>query len=198
MTSSQNPSASVRAAAEQILKAGGEVSSYNELMRHLEELRGAASAIEHGLRNAAWRGLLAPGAPLDERPAISEIDQKLERLVGTDDGRTPGELAFGKAVRNMITLAQALGDLATTAWTAGLAENTRVRVEEARARYDSDEAEIHKELMECITKVVREAVPADVLPEVAGALSEELKIISQRRRDAATQRLADAGLSDQG
>ncbi|WP_331739763.1 hypothetical protein OG590_38995 (plasmid) [Streptomyces goshikiensis] len=197
MTNSQNP-ASARAAAEQILKAGGEVSSYTELMHHLEELRGAASAIEHGLRNAAWRGLLTPGAPLEERPAISEIDQKLERLVGTDDGRTPGELAFSKAVRNTITLAHALGGAATAAWTAGLAEETRVRVEEARARYDSDEAEIHKELMERITKVVREVVPADSLPEVAGALQEELKIISQRRRDAASKRLADVGLRDQG
>ncbi|AYV32870.1 hypothetical protein EES41_39550 (plasmid) [Streptomyces sp. ADI95-16] len=74
----------------------------------------------------------------------------------------------------------------------GAVGNTHAGVEEARAAYDADQAEIHKELMHGIGRAIGDTVPKEALGEVETALKAELKIIEQRRNDARDARLARA------
>lgn len=177
--------ASVRAAGKQILNAGGEVASRAELLAYLQELGTVASAIQHGLIHAAWRGQLTEGAALDELPLSKDVERKLSlRDIGTD-GRTPGDGVFSLAILNAIHLARQLGELASTAWAAGIAEDTRVQLDEALATRRHDDVEIYKEFMDGIARALKGSVPEDSRDEVAAALRGELELIRQRRTEAA-------------
>lgn len=194
MTSSETAvSRPVRDVGTQILEAGGEVSSRAELLDYLEDLATAASAIHHGLRHAAWRGKLSPGSPLEERPPLKEIDEQLS-WHDMSDGRSPGEAAYGMAILNIIQLAQALGEVASTAWITGLAEETRLRVDQARAERDADQAKCRMELTTGIISALKKTVPPEALADTAAAVKQEFEDDWQRRKDAAALRKDAAGL----
>ncbi|MER6318828.1 hypothetical protein ABT237_34475 [Streptomyces sp. NPDC001581] len=88
MTINESTGRPVRTASEQILKAGSEVRSRADLMKYLEDLSTAASAIQHGLRSAAWLGLLSSEGTSPERPVAKEIDEQLTSRAAIDAGRT--------------------------------------------------------------------------------------------------------------
>ncbi len=169
----------VRAAGEQILQAGGMVGSRADLLDFLSELSSVGSAIRHALANAAWRGQLSDGAPLDERPPIQDLEERLTlRDLG---GRTPGEGVLSLSILNAMRAARSLGDLANTAWTAAVAEDTRVGADEARAKRDRDSVAEEQQLLEAVLRVLETAVPEQARGEVAAELRRELAGVWQQR-----------------
>ncbi|MEU7206160.1 hypothetical protein [Streptomyces sp. NPDC045470] len=165
----------------QILKAGSAVSSRAELMDFLEEVATIATLLQGALATAAWRGQICEGAPLDERPPVRDIEEKLS--MRDLNGRTPGEAAFSLDILNTMHAAGALGDLANTAWTAGLAEDTRVQVDAAHAQRHRNNAERYKDFLGGVGRVLNESVPEDAREAVSAALRREYERVWPNRTD---------------
>lgn len=185
MSTGHNEPEAVRQAGKDILDAGGDCSTRTDLLAYLSGLGTVASAVRFGLINASWRVLLSDGAPLNERASVAEILDRLSRP-DTDELQHPGEAAFTMLLANVMQLAENLASLTSSAWVAGVAEDTRAGVEQAhseRARRDKDGV---IEMMEGIAKALRDSVSPEARREVEAAIQKEFRALRQRGQSQAT------------
>lgn len=168
---------------KELLRIGGDCATPDELQHYLHELIGLASAISHSTGHAAWRSLLADGAPLDEWPGSRAVRTGLERP--KNDMDHPGMAAHALAVLNVITGAEQLAGLARAAWTTGITEQTRFAVDEARAERARTERAALDELLGGISQTLG-ALPDNIKRIVATTLADEFARVRQRNAQAVT------------
>ncbi|QFQ99358.1 hypothetical protein F9278_28010 [Streptomyces phaeolivaceus] len=180
---SMEQSEAVRRAGEELLRVGGDCTTRAELLDYIAELAHVASAIRYGLINAAWRALLGGGAPLDQRPATGEVERVLSlRAPGADD-RHPAESTFMHATADALKLAECLGHVMETAWTAGISDETRIAVGEARGRGKRDTV---NRVMQAVKDGLHASLPADLVEETAAAIANAMRSPQKDKKDSAS------------
>ncbi|MFB9464934.1 hypothetical protein [Streptomyces cinereospinus] len=176
-------SEAVRRAGEELLRVGGDCTTRAELLDYIAELGHVASAIRYGLINAAWRALLGGGAPLDRRPGAGEVERVLSlRTPGTED-KHPAESTFMHATADALKLAECLGHVLQTAWFAGMSEETRIAVGEARGRGERD---IVNRVMQAVKDGLVASLPADLVEEAAAAIANAMRSPQKDKKDSAS------------
>ncbi|MGP3635578.1 hypothetical protein ACTU45_19795 [Streptomyces sp. 24-1644] len=164
--------------ANELLQIGGDCASPKDLQHYLSELGDLASAIRYSVEHAAWRSLLAEGAPLDGKPSSREVQEQLRRPPQADLEH-PGQAAQFAAVCNVIAGAEHLMELASSAWLAGFTEETRRRVDGARAQRAQADKDTYDEILGGIDRALG-ALPPDAQQTAREALGRELASIRQR------------------
>ncbi|MFF7813997.1 hypothetical protein ACFZCF_19115 [Streptomyces sp. NPDC007945] len=167
-----------RQMARELLQIGEDCASPKDLQHYLIELSALAGVIRHSVEHAAWRSLLAKGAPLVGKPSSREVRKQLRRPPQADQNH-PAQAAQLAAVGNVIAGAEHLRELATAAWLAGSAEETRREVDGARARRTQADAAVYDEILGGISRALG-ALPPDVQQTAREALGRELAGIRQR------------------
>ncbi|WP_149827075.1 hypothetical protein [Streptomyces tailanensis] len=181
--SGMEQSEAVRRAGEEILRIGGDCTTRAEFLDYIAELGHVASAIRYGLINAAWRALLGGGAPLDQRPAAGEVERVLSlRTPGTHDNH-PAESAFMHATADALKLAECLGHVTQTAWLAGMSDETRIAVGEARGRGERDTL---NRVMKAVKDGLAASLPADLVEETAAAIAAAMRSPQKDKKDLAS------------
>ncbi|MEV7857101.1 MULTISPECIES: hypothetical protein [unclassified Streptomyces] len=164
--------------AKELLQIGGDCTSPKDLQHYLSELSGLASAIRYSVEHAAWRSLLAEGAPLDGKPSSREVQEQLRRPPQADLDH-PGQAAQFAAVCNVIASAEQLKELASSAWLAGLSEETRRGADGARAQRDQADKATYDELLGGIDRALG-VLPSEAQQAAREALGREFASIKQR------------------
>ncbi|WP_416519973.1 hypothetical protein [Streptomyces achromogenes] len=180
MTDTASGLSDVRAAGTTILDAARGITDRTALLEYLTELSSVSSAIRYGLRNAAWSGELSPGGSLEERPPLAEVERRLERGDLDREGATPGTAAFTQSIASAIAIADALTQQLSAAWTAGITENVRAEVEEARKQRETKSAQQYRELLNGVLGALKDNVPEESLGRTAQAIQKELETIKKR------------------
>lgn len=173
----------LRGLSDRILRAGAEVSSPAGLLDFIGEVSALAGAIEAGLANAAWRGHLSEAASVDDRPPMAQLQDLLRRGDLDRGDASPGHAAFSRTVLSALGAARTLHDAASAARAAGIAEEVRVRVEEAQARRNADDAAYFTDTMDAIVRVLTETVPDEARERTTLALQRELAAVRRRQGD---------------
>lgn len=164
--------------AKELLQIGGDCASPKDLQHYLSELSGLASAIRFSVEHAAWRSLLAEGAPLDGKPSSREVKEQLRRPPQADLDH-PGQAAQFAAVCNVIVGAEHLKELVSSAWLAGLTEETRRGVDEAHAQRARADKATYDEILGGIDRALG-ALPSEAQQTAREALAREFASIRQR------------------
>ncbi|MFF3843435.1 hypothetical protein [Streptomyces sp. NPDC001930] len=164
--------------AKELLRIGGDCATPQGLQHYLSELSGLASAIRYSVEHAAWRSLLAEGAPLDDKPSSREVQEQLRRP-SQADLEHPGQGAHLAAVCNVIDGAEHLKELVSSAWLAGLTEETRRGVDDARAQRSRADKATYDEIRAGIDRALG-SLPPDAQEAAREALGREFASIRQR------------------
>lgn len=182
MTTSSNEPAqpSMRKMVDEIFQLGAAVSSPAELRAFLSEVSTLAIGIGGGLENAAWRGHLTEGAPIDDRPGPATLQDQLRRGDLDKDNASLGHAALGQDILAAIRAAQTLHDITSAAWAASVAEDTRLVVEEAHAKRSADNLNYYKDMMAAVGDALSDAVPAEHKQAALAALEREMTAVRQR------------------
>ncbi|MFI8326362.1 hypothetical protein [Streptomyces sp. NPDC085529] len=164
--------------AKDLLQIGGDCASPKDLQHYLSKLNSLASAIRYSVEHAAWRSLLAEGAPLNGKPSSREVQEQLRRPRQADQDH-PGQAAQFTAVCNVITGAEHLKELVSSAWIAGLTEEIRRAVDEAHAQRAQADKATYDEILGGIDRALG-TLPPDAQQAAREALGREFASIRQR------------------
>ncbi|MET9725433.1 hypothetical protein [Streptomyces zaomyceticus] len=168
----------LNAMAKELLQIGGDCASPQELQHYLSELSSLASAIRYSVEHAAWRSLLAQGAPLDGKPVSREVQEQLRRPRQADLDH-PGQAAQFSVVCDVMAGAEHLSELASSAWLVGLTEEVRREVDGAHAQVTRTNKATYQEIFGSIDRAVG-SLPPQVQQAAREALSREFAGLQQR------------------
>ncbi|MFG2532747.1 hypothetical protein [Streptomyces sp. NPDC048516] len=163
---------------KQIMDASQQVNDQQGLLDYLEMVSSASSALHYGLLNATWRGQLCTDTPPTDRPATLKVLDQLTRAEGVSH---PGEATFRRCLHGTMTAAKVVADLASTAWSAGLTEVTREKVDEAHAERAKQNREETLELFQGVMRAVKATVPDHLLGEVEAAVRKQIEEVKQKK-----------------
>lgn len=183
-TTDESTAGPLRPMFDQILQAGVAVSSPAELLNFLDGVSTLAIGIEGGLASAAWRGYLSNGAPIDDRPPMDMLRDDLHRGDLNAENPSAERAALGQSILAAMRAAQTLRDALAAAWSAGIAEDTRLKVEQAHAKRSTADLAYYSDMMGAIGNALGQTVPAQYKGAALAALEREMTAVRERHSNS--------------